>query len=308
MKRKKIIAFLYINTMLFCHASLALARAGGGHSSRSSGGGGSPSSWGGSSGGFSGGGYSGSGASFPIIVGGGGSDGGSFDWLFILLILFVLYCIVSALSRRRSTGGAEPQYTSTVAPEVAVAADLADKLAQFKEKDPGFNEQSFQDTVSTAFFNIENAWCARDMSSARQFLSDSVLSRFQLQLEEYKRNNTFNRLDELSLDKVTILDITSDGNYDTIDIWLTATAYDYIADAKGAMVSKSRDLSTWDEKWSFMRSVKVQTKVQEGVKSTKCPNCGAPLEINAVGECAYCHSKINRFDFDWVLSEIEQLN
>ena len=64
------------------------------------------------------------------------------------------------------------------------------------------------------------------MGPARQFLSDAVYSRFHLQLEAYLHTDTFNRLDELSLDRATILDIRSDENYDTIDVWVTATARD----------------------------------------------------------------------------------
>lgn len=182
------------------------------------------------------------------------------------------------------------------------------KITQIKIRDPGFNEQVFHDKISTAFFEIENNWCARDMGSARLFLSDAIYSRFHLQLEEYLRNHTFNRLDELSLDRVAILDIRWDANHDTIDVWITATARDYIVDEQGKVVSGTTDLRTWDEKWSLMRSVKATTRINEGVSSTKCPNCGSAVEINAAGECGYCHSKINKYEFDWVLTEIEQLN
>ena len=37
-----------------------------------------------------------------------------------------------------------------------------------------------------------------------------------------------------------------------------------------------------------------------------CPNCGAPLEINQVGECRYCRAAVTSGRFDWVLSRIEQ--
>jgi hypothetical protein len=37
-----------------------------------------------------------------------------------------------------------------------------------------------------------------------------------------------------------------------------------------------------------------------------CPNCGAPLEINQIGECKYCKAAVASGRFDWVLSRIEQ--
>ena len=89
---------------------------------------------------------------------------------------------------------------------------------------------------------------------------------------------------------------------------MTATARDYVVDEKGNMLSGSYDLRTWDEKWSFTRARKATTVVRDGVQSYKCPNCGSPLRITSIGECEYCHTKIVRHDFDWVLSEITQLD
>ena len=37
-----------------------------------------------------------------------------------------------------------------------------------------------------------------------------------------------------------------------------------------------------------------------------CPNCGASLDINMTGHCAYCKAKVTSGEFDWVLSRIEQ--
>ena len=44
---------------------------------------------------------------------------------------------------------------------------------------------------------------------------------------------------------------------------------------------------------------------KEGIKAG-CPNCGAPLQIDQVGNCTYCRVKVTAGEFDWVLSRIEQ--
>ena len=36
-----------------------------------------------------------------------------------------------------------------------------------------------------------------------------------------------------------------------------------------------------------------------------CPNCGAPIKINTIGECDYCGSTITNGDFGWVLNNYE---
>ena len=38
-------------------------------------------------------------------------------------------------------------------------------------------------------------------------------------------------------------------------------------------------------------------------KKYNCPNCGAPLDINAAGICPYCQSKIVDDSKNWVMSK-----
>lgn len=167
----------------------------------------------------------------------------------------------------------------------------------------------FEDRVSTAFFKIQEAWCKRDMNIARAFITDSVLRRFNMQLEEYRQNKTYNKLEGLSLGNVETLDITLDANIERIDVHITATAKDYIVNETGEYVSGDKSqFATWDEKWGFVRTAGVKTNEEKSVFSEKCPNCGAPLKVNTTGECEYCRSNITTGKFDWVLSEITQLN
>lgn len=100
-----------------------------------------------------------------------------------------------------------------------------------------------------------------------------MLKRFNLQLDEYRKNNTFNRLEGLTLDNTRIIDVSTDQNIEKIDVLLTATAKDTVIDEKGVFVGGDKDFSTWDEKWTFVRNAGVKTDLQKSVFSEKCPNC-----------------------------------
>jgi len=58
----------------------------------------------------------------------------------------------------------------------------------------------------------------------------------------------------------------------------------------------------FSEYWTFMRRTGGRRKAE----GTGCPSCGAPLDVNMVGECAFCGSHVVSGEFDWVLSAIEQ--
>lgn len=308
MKFKSILVFFLTLSLLFCQCFWVLGRAGGGHSSRSS------SSHSSSSSSFSGSGthsYS-SGSSYSNsgnYHSGGGSSSGS-SVIIIIIIVIIIVVIANQKKRKGNTGETSDDTTgySSDAPRVERAPDLSEKLQRLALKDSGFNRQVFEDKVATSFFEIQRAWSKRDMNPARSFISDTVFHRFSIQLEEYASKNWFNQMEELSLDKVEMLDVQSDERYDIIDVWITATARDYTVDAQGNLVSGSRELTTWDEKWSLLRSLKTQTVIKDGLQSYKCPGCGSPVQLNASAECEYCHSTLTKYDFDWVLSEITQLN
>ena len=46
-------------------------------------------------------------------------------------------------------------------------------------------------------------------------------------------------------------------------------------------------------------------------KIDKCPNCGAPIEVNSAGVCEYCGSKVVGENANWVMSKkvcVRQIN
>ena len=145
-------------------------------------------------------------------------------------------------------------------------ADTSDQITTLKSLDPLWNEQKFKELVNTAFFKIQNAWCAGDMSSARAFISDGIMKRYTLQLEPYKAKNQHNVLGQLSLDTVDILDVRIDDQFTYLTTLVTATCTDTVVDADdGSVVEKNYDgkLTTWSEKWVWMRSNSAKTETAD---------------------------------------------
>ena len=62
------------------------------------------------------------------------------------------------------------------------------------------------------------------------------------------------------------------------------------------------------EDWSFQRSVDRHDPDGGGTLSVKCPNCGAPLDVDLAGVCKYCQAPVMSGDYDWVLARIGQVD
>ena len=141
---------------------------------------------------------------------------------------------------------------------------LPARLARLKTRDPGFDEQEFQGKVAALFLQLKQAWTDRDMDPVRTFMSQDLFSRCTGLLEQQINKGSFIRLEELSLDGVSIIGIMSDANYDHIIALIAYKAKDYTVDAHGEPVSGSSECKTRDEHWTFKRPVKAATGPQEG--------------------------------------------
>ena len=73
------------------------------------------------------------------------------------------------------------------------------------------------------------------------------------------------------------------------------------------MIRGSQQIEDWAEDWIFQLSSKASTKPNAGTMNKKCPNCGAPLDLDLAGVCKYCRAPVMSGEFDWVLTRIEQL-
>jgi hypothetical protein len=162
--------------------------------------------------------------------------------------------------------------------------------------------------VSTAFLKIQEAWSKRDMSIARPFITAALLTRFQSQIDELKRKGWTNHVEQAVIGAVDIVEISHDGGHDYITARVTAAAADYTTDDRtGQIVAGTKTMRQFTEYWTFLRSDQVKTKQgSEEIASQHCPNCGAPLNITAVGKCEYCGSDVTTGQYSWVLSEITQ--
>jgi predicted lipid-binding transport protein (Tim44 family) len=88
---------------------------------------------------------------------------------------------------------------------------------------------------------------------------------------------------------------------------MDAWAADYEVDeTTGKLSFGVRVPMPFREYWTFERSAGTRTPAAGGILDGSCPNCGAPLSINEVGECRYCKAAVTSGRYDWVLSRIEQ--
>jgi len=277
-----------------------LYRAGGGHNF-------------GGGGGHSSGGVRSSGGGF--VAGGGSSGGGAAAGVIVLLVLIAIAVIVIlALRKKGKSAGAFVAKAVTAAnvpaaAPVSVAPTTTDGLTAIRAHDPGFDEARFVSDAEKAFFTVQEAWTQLKPDLSRRVMADNIWQQHRVQIQSYQDNHKRNVLENLAIANAAIVGAHTDGAYDTIMLRFRAGCADYDVDTNNNKVIRgNKNFVEWSEDWCFQRSAQATTKTQGGTMASKCPNCGAPLDLDLQGVCKYCRAPVMSGAYDWVLTRIDQVS
>jgi predicted lipid-binding transport protein (Tim44 family) len=218
-------------------------------------------------------------------AGGEGMGGGGFgfgDLIIILIIIGIIWHIVKRYKARKemqmsaaNAGGygsyaySEPQYGETYAPSSQDAVSAG--LRHIGEMDPSFNENTFKENVEDMFFRIQSGWTKRDLSAVRNLLTPQMLNTFQADINDYTAKKQFNRLENIAVRQVEIVDAAQDQGEEYITVRFLASLLDYITDeTTGNVISgSSTDPVKFLEYWTFMRKVGEKNWLLAGITQEK---------------------------------------
>ena len=179
-------------------------------------------------------------------------------------------------------------------------------IAAIKAADPNFDPAAFVARVQKAFGALQAAWQARDVDTARAFMSPGLYFSWSAQVEQMAEQHRRNILENLRVDRVTPVRVLHGHVFDDVTVRIDATCADYeIDEGTQRIVFGDKTPRPFTEYWTFQRAIEAKTG-ERTLLDKVCPNCGAPLDVNQLGECKYCKAAVTSGRFDWVLSRIEQ--
>ena len=177
--------------------------------------------------------------------------------------------------------------------------------AAFEQNNPEFKWADFQARVRMIFTELQEAWSSLNWERARPHETDSIFQMHRYWIDAYRAQHLRNVLDRYQITAMQPVKIKQDAFYQAITLRIFAQGFDYTINDSGQLVSGLKtNLRRWSEYWTFVRYSKAKPVAARA--DLNCPNCGAPLKVNAVGICEFCGGKITSGEFDWVLSKIEQ--
>ncbi len=200
---------------------------------------------------------------------GGGFGGSGIGMIEILLLLGFGYFIFKMVKGKMSgknlayqTSCQQGGYQTETFPSHEGGSstredDVSVGIGHIREMDPHFDEGLFKETVMDVFFKVQGAWMNRDLSTVRNLLTDEMKDVVQSDIDALLRDKKVNRLENIAVRKVKIVETWQETGRDFLTVLFTANLLDYTADdSTGAVVEGSKTVPVkFEEFWTFTRPV-----------------------------------------------------
>ena len=171
--------------------------------------------------------------------------------------------------------------------------------------DPSFDAEELTEHLGNLYVQLQEAWSQKDLEPVRQFMTDKFFNQMKRQLKFLIQQNRTDHTENIAVLDVNLIGWYQLKSYDYIVARLNTRITSYITDDNtGEIVSGSRTREKFMEyEWKLCRRTSTMTENNnENLKINKCPNCGAPIDINSSTKCQYCGTIIISKSVNWTIS------
>lgn len=176
-------------------------------------------------------------------------------------------------------------------------------LENLLKQDSDFSESKFKSKVENIFVQIKLSMVTGKTEKIHHFVNEDIYEKIIQKVENDKNNNRIQLYDELNVADIRIDKIEELEDCFKIEVSLHSKALEYyIARDTRKFISGNREDRV--ERMNKLVFTKIKNfKSMEAAR--KCPSCGANIDVNKDGQCAYCGAIFNLQNYDWVVSYMD---
>ena len=239
--------------------------------------------------------------------------------VIIVVVIVIGYLVVRAKISSGTSGGsgmsaaeAEKKRREAAMNPGAARTDESrlKPIAEYTTLDASFDEAEFKEKLSNLYVQMQNGWTDRDIDSLRPFFTDALFSQMDRQIDQMKKAGRTNHVERITVLGVTLRGFFQQGGEDHIIAEMQTRIVDYtVNDNDGSIVSGSDTIEKFmTYEWELTRTTGSTTEQTSGTETVTCPNCGAPVDINASARCEYCDTVLKQENHDWAICSIKGIS
>jgi predicted lipid-binding transport protein (Tim44 family) len=203
-----------------------------------------------------GGGFSHSGSGYHGSGSGRGSSSDGFaQFLIIMTIIGIIIIVIIKNKKSSKEENLDYLYSRT---EINKKAAKTEKILNFISKqDASILPKELHTLSDVTFRKLQDCWQKRDYTPLKGLLMDALFTQHMAQLQGLARNHEINKLDNLQIKQVDIVNIryTERPDLREFTALITASARDYYVDDRtNAFLRGDNAPAQFQEFWTFQRS------------------------------------------------------
>ncbi|MBO6061733.1 MAG: TIM44-like domain-containing protein, partial [Clostridia bacterium] len=193
------------------------------------------------------------------------------DMMVFLIVIVVIILIIWAMRRNQP---AQPVMTTVQRTDDS----LLTPVDQYTELDPNFSVSQMQTKLANLYVQLQDQWCALDLTPLRPYLTDELYNQSERQLEELIRAGRTPHIQRISVLGTNVRGYFVRDGMDHMIVELNTRITTYTTDEAGNIVAgdpNKEKFMTYE--WDLCRTSGLVTETEEFMHSVNCPNCGAPV-------------------------------
>ena len=233
------------------------------------------------------------------------SEGGIGSFTIVLIAALVIIYIAFNVRKK----GGKNRKNGSVSWSAAANRKLK-PVSEYRQLDEAFDETALTSKLSNLYVQMQDGWQKKDISPIRPYCTDAFYTQMDNQLQRKKQQGQTNYIERIAVLGVSFRGWCQEGGNDVLVARLNTRIVDYtLDDATGKLISGSKDKEKFMVyEWDLVRPTGTKTEKGETMQTVNCPNCGAPVEINASAKCPYCGSVITLEEHGFALNAIRAIS
>ncbi len=192
-------------------------------------------------------------------------------------------------------------------------ADNVD-LARIIKIDKYFNKTQFLLLVNEYFTKVKHAYSISDLTELSAFESDKLIKKQAKEINNHLKNNEVLKIETLGILFSELYNFYEfEHNYYLVVI-VSCRLVEYYSskDDTEKINTNEQNLLPHNYLLTFKRNADIdydnETQYKNIMRTSNCPNCGAPTSVITTGTCNSCGKVINLTLSNWILENIEKID
>ncbi len=247
---------------------------------------------------------------------GGGSLGEAMAFIVIALIIYLVYRRMTQRSPASGAAAATSAAITALGAALGAAATERDAGASpglaavpgveaIRANDPGFEWETFLQRAEMTFFLVKRGMQQNDAASVRPYLDDRVFAVVSDYIGQSKAQHRHALLESLNVRALHVQSVECSDQQQRIQIHFDLVYRAKTIDDANRVVADEGEDGRHGERWSFVRAATARTPEGGGVTASRCPACGAELQLSLLGTCGHCKASVTNGSVDWVVADVQ---